>query len=148
MPSYPEDFIRQLTEEHIAFVKRTGLKAEVLEPGRVRLRMPLKGNENHLRNMYAGALFTVAEMPGGVLMLTSFDARRFYPIVKEAGLRFLRPAASDVTVEAQLSEEEIQRIGEEATHHGKSEFVLDLQLKDEEGNVVAESHAIYQLRSR
>ena len=146
--SYPEAFIRQLTEEHIAFVKRTGLKAEVLEPGHVRLRMPLKGNENHIHNMYAGALFTVAELPGGVLMMTSFDARRFYPIVKEAGLRFLRPAASDVTVDARLSEDEIQRIGEEATTHGKADFVLDLQLKDENGDVVAESHAVYQLRSR
>ncbi|WP_152226747.1 YiiD C-terminal domain-containing protein [Pseudomonas sp. SCB32] len=145
---YPEEFIRQLTEEHIAFVKRTGLKAEVLEPGHVRLRMPLKGNENHIHNMYAGALFTVAELPGGILMLTSFDSRRFYPIVKEAGLRFLRPAASDVTVDAWLSEEEIQRIGEEATETGKSDFILDLQLKDAEGTVVAESHAVYQLRSR
>lgn len=145
---YPEDFIRQMTEEHIAFVKRTGLKAEVLEPGHVRLRMPLKGNENHIHNMYAGALFTVAELPGGVLMMTSFDARRFYPIVKEAGLRFLRPAASDITVDAWLSEEEIRRIAEEATENGKSDFVLDLQLKDEEGTVVAESHAVYQLRSR
>ena len=146
--SYPEAFIRQLTEEHIAFVKRTGLKAEVLEPGHVRLRMPLKGNENHIHNMYAGALFTVAELPGGVLMMTSFDARRFYPIVKEAGLRFLRPAASDITVDARLSEDEVQRIGEEATTNGKADFVLDLQLKDENGDVVAESHAVYQLRSR
>lgn len=146
--SYPEAFIRQLTEEHIAFVKRTGLKAEVLEAGHVRLRMPLKGNQNHIHNMYAGALFTVAELPGGVLMMTSFDARRFYPIVKEAGLRFLRPAASDVTVDARLSEDEIQRIGEEATTNGKADFVLDLQLKDENGDVVAESHAVYQLRSR
>jgi acyl-coenzyme A thioesterase PaaI-like protein len=145
---YPEEFIRQLAEEHIAFVKRTGLKAEVLEPGHVRLRMPLKGNENHIHNMYAGALFTVAELPGGVLTMTSFDARHFYPIVKESGLRFLRPAASDVTVDAYLSEAEIQRIGEEATHNGKSEFVLDLQLKDTDGNVVAESHSVYQLRSR
>ncbi|MFV3308618.1 YiiD C-terminal domain-containing protein [Pseudomonas sp. NY15181] len=145
---YPEEFIRQLTEEHIAFVKRTGLKAEVLEPGHVRLRMPLKGNENHIHNMYAGALFTVAELPGGVLMMTSFDARRFYPIVKEAGLRFLRPAASDITVDARLSEDEIRRIGEEATNNGKADFVLDLQLKDEGGTVVAESHAVYQLRSR
>lgn len=145
---YPEEFIRQLAEEHIAFVKRTGLKAEVLEPGHVRLRMPLKGNENHIHNMYAGALFTVAELPGGVLTMTSFDARHFYPIVKESGLRFLRPAASDVTVDAYLSEAEIQRIGEEAIHNGKSEFTLDLQLKDADGNVVAESHSVYQLRSR
>ncbi|MDN6855631.1 YiiD C-terminal domain-containing protein [Pseudomonas sp. CAN2814] len=145
---HPIEFIRQLTEEHIAFVKRTGLKAEVLEPGHVRLRMPLKGNENHVHNMYAGALFTVAELPGGVLTVASFDAHRFYPIVKESGLRFLRPATTDVTVDAYLSEAELQRIGEEATQHGKSEFVLDLQLKDTDGNVVAESHSVYQLRSR
>ncbi|PZR28717.1 MAG: thioesterase, partial [Ectopseudomonas oleovorans] len=37
----PVEIARQLTEEQIAFVKRSGLKAEVLEPGFVRLRMPL-----------------------------------------------------------------------------------------------------------
>jgi len=145
---FPEDYVRQLTEEHIAFVKRTGLKAEVLERGHVRLRMPLKGNENHLGTMYAAALFTLAEIPGGVLRLTCFESHSYYPIVKEAGLRFLRPATSDVLVEARLSDAEIDRIAEEAASKGKSEYVLDLQLKDTQGVVVAESHAVYQLRSR
>ena len=148
MTTYPTEFIRQLTEEHIAFVKRTGLKAEVLERGHVRLRMPLKGNENHLGNMYAGALFTLAELPGGVLVLTSFDSRLFYPIVKEASLRYRRPASGDVVVEARLSEAELSRIGEEATLNGKAEYVLELQLTDEHGEIVAESRAVYQLRSR
>ncbi|MCL6690715.1 DUF4442 domain-containing protein [Pseudomonas sp. R3.Fl] len=145
---FPEEFVRQMTEEHIAFVKRTGLKAEILERGHVRLRMPLKGNENHLGTMYAAALFTLAELPGGVLRLTCFESHNFYPIVKEAGLRFRRPATSDVWVEARLSDAEIARIAEEATLNGKAEYVLDLQLKDEHGEVVAESHAVYQLRSR
>ncbi|GBL56759.1 MULTISPECIES: PaaI family thioesterase [Pseudomonas] len=146
--SFPVEFVRQMTEEHIAFVKRCGLKAEILERGHVRLRMPLHGNENHLGNMYAGALFTLAELPGGVITLTSFDSHRFYPIVKEAGLRFRRPAASDVLVEARLDEAELKRIAEEATLNGKAEYVLELQLKDVHGEVVAESRAVYQLRSR
>lgn len=84
----PNELIRQLTEEQIAFVQRSGLKAEILEPGFVRLCMPLQGNQNHIGSMYAGALFTLAEIPGGALFMTSFDAQRYYPIIKEMNLRF------------------------------------------------------------
>lgn len=145
---FPEDYVRKMTEEHIAFIKRTGLKAEVVERGFVRLCMPLKGNENHLGSMYAAALFTLAELPGGVLRLTCFESLSYYPVVKEANIRFLRPATSDVSVEARLSEAEINRVAEEAANKGKSDYVLDLQLKNSQGEVVAESHAVYQLRSR
>ena len=93
----PVEIARQLTEEQIAFVKRSGLKAEVLEPGFVRLYMPLHGNQNHIGSMYAGALFTLAEIPGGALFLTSFDAQRFYPIIREMNLRFRRPATVSYT---------------------------------------------------
>ena len=112
--SMPTELVRQLTEEQIAFVKRSGLRAEVLEPGHVRLRMPYAGNQNHIGTLYAGALFTLAEMPGGALFLTSFDSRRFYPIVKEMNLRFRRPAKGDITVEARLGGEEIARIQRQA----------------------------------
>jgi thioesterase domain-containing protein len=144
----PAELVRQLTEEQIAFVHRSGLKAEVLEPGHVRLRMPLVGNQNHIGSMYAGALFTLAEIPGGALFLTSFDAQRFYPIVKEMNLRFRRPATGDIRVEASLADEEIQRLQKQATEEGKAEYVLQLQLTDDSGEVVAESRGLYQLRSR
>lgn len=144
----PTELVRRLTEEQIAFVKRSGLKAEVLEPGHVRLCMPLAGNENHIGSMYAGALFTLAEIPGGVLFLTSFDAERFYPIVKQLNLRFVRPASSDIRVEARLDAQSIPRLQAQAEEQGKAEFPLSLQLHDSEGRVVAESEALYQLRRR
>ena len=144
----PIELVRQLTEEQIAFVQRSGLKAEVLEPGRVRLRMPLAGNQNHIGSMYAGALFTLAEIPGGALFLTSFDAQRFYPIVKEMNLRFRRPATGDIWVEASLSEAQIEQLQKQATEHGKAEYVLELQLTDDSGEVVAQSRGLYQLRTR
>ena len=142
----PPEMARLFTEEKIDFVKRSGLKAEVLEPGRVCLRMPLAGNQNHIGSMYAGALFTLAEIPGGALFLTSFDSQRFYPLIKEMNLRFRRPAASDIRIEASLSGEEITRIQDEAERLGKSDYHLDLQLLDTAGEVVAESCALYQLR--
>ena len=122
----PAEIARQFTEDKIAFVKRMNLKAEVLEPGFVRLRVPLAGNENHIGSMYAGALFTLAEIPGGALFLTSFDASQFYPIVKEMNLRFRRPATGDIRVEASLSEAQIEQLQKQATEHGKAEYVLEL----------------------
>ena len=144
--AFPAEIARQFTEDKIAFVKRMNLKAEVLEPGFVRLRVPLAGNENHIGSMYAGALFTLAEIPGGALFLTSFDARKFYPIVKEMNLRFRRPATGDIVVEARLSAEEIERLQGEAQANGTAEYVLELQLTDGSGEVVALSRGIYQLR--
>ena len=142
----PAEMARVFTEEKIDFVRRCGLKAEQLEPGFVRLRMPLAGNQNHIGTLYAGALFTLAEIPGGALFLTSFDVQRFYPLIKEMNLRFRRPASSDISVEAHLSEEEIARIQAEAEQAGKADYRLELQLRDAAGEVVAETSALYQLR--
>lgn len=144
----PIELVRQLTEEQIAFVQRSGLKADVLEVGHVRLRMPLAGNQNHIGSMYAGALFTLAEIPGGALFLTSFDTQRFYPIVKEMNLRFRRPATGDIRVEASLSKAQIEQLQKQATEEGKAEYVLELQLTDDSGEVVAQSRGLYQLRTR
>lgn len=145
--SMPTELVRQLTEEQIAFVKRSGLTAERLEPGHVRLRMPFAGNQNHIGTLYAGALFTLAEMPGGALFLTSFDSRRFYPIVKEMNLRFRRPAKGDITVDARIDQAEIARIQQEAEANGKADYWLELQLLDANGEVVAESRGLYQMRA-
>ncbi|TXH96081.1 MAG: DUF4442 domain-containing protein [Pseudomonas sp.] len=142
----PAEMARVLTEEKIDFVRRCGLRAEQLEPGFVRLRMPLDGNQNHIGTLYAGALFTLAEIPGGALFLTSFDVQRFYPVVKEMHLRFRRPAGSDILVEARLDSAEIDRIQHEAEREGKAEYRLELQLRDTAGQVVAETSALYQLR--
>ena len=95
--------------------------------------MPGAGNENHIGSMYAGALFTLAEIPGGALFLTSFDSARFYPIVKEMTLRFRRPAKGDIRVEARLDAERIRQLETEAGERGKAEYSLELQLTDEQG---------------
>jgi acyl-coenzyme A thioesterase PaaI-like protein len=144
----PIELIRQLTEEQIAFVKRSGLKAEVLGPGLVRLRMPLQGNQNHIGSMYAGALFTLAEIPGGALFMTSFDVQGYYPIIKEMNLRFRRPATGDILVEARLSEEQVAQITAQADADGKADYRLELELKDANGEVVAISQGLYQMRKR
>lgn len=140
------DGAKRLLEQGMTFVKNAGLVVEHLERGEVRCLMPFKGNGNHIGTLYAGALFTLAEIPGGALYLSSFDTARFFPVVKALNLKFLKPAKSDVRVTAMLAAEEIDRIEQLAAETGKADFTLSLELKDAAGVVVAVSEGLYQLR--
>jgi len=139
--------MKHALETTVKFVERAGIKALVLEPRHVKLTAPLKGNENHIGTMYAGALFTVAEVPVGALYLTTFDPAKYYPIVKEMTIQFLRLAKTDVTIELTMSQEEVDRVQAEVDEKGKSDFFLEGEVKDESGEVVAKSRAVYQLRA-
>jgi len=138
--------IKQFVERPFAFVERSGIQALELEPRHIKLKMPLKGNENHFGSMYAGALFTLAEIPGGALYLTTFDVSRYYPVVKEMNIRFRRPAATDITVELSITAERVEVIQQEAAKNGKADYTLETELKDAAGTVVALGKGIYQLR--
>ena len=63
-------------------------------------------------------------------------------------MKFLKPATGTISVEITLSEEKIQALEDEAAQSGKAEFVLEGQLKNASGEVVAVSHGIYQLRKK
>jgi acyl-coenzyme A thioesterase PaaI-like protein len=145
--SLPTEAVKVLIEKKVAFLERMKLQALELAPGHVKLFTPLEGNENHLGGVYAGAIFTLAEIPGGALFYTSFDETKFYPVVKEMTIQFLKPANTDLSIEISLSEEEIGRIAVEAKEKGKSEFILTGEIKDIDGQVVALSRGVYQIRS-
>ncbi len=140
--------IKKISRFVIPFVRRSGVRVLELEPGRVVCEMPLKGNVNHIGTMYAGALFTLAEFPGGPLILGTFGLRRFIPIVTSLDMEFLKAAKSNVRIELELPEIDAQRIEAETLEQGKAEFALEGELKDSAGEVVARSLARYQMRPR
>ena len=130
----------------IPAVQRTGIEILELDVGFVKMSMPFEPNVNHVGMMYAGSLFTLAELPGGAIYATGFDTKRFYPIVKDMHLRFRRPARTDVTVEVRMSREEIDEIQARAEADGKADYSWECELKDADGVVVATSTNVYQLR--
>lgn len=131
----------------IPFSTRNHFRVLACAPGYVKAEIALKPNINHFNAMYAGALFTVAELPGGILTLVNMDDRLF-PILTDFTMQFKKPAKSDVTVEFRLSAAELKRIEKEAFETGKSEFSLTGELKDKEGNIVATSRGDYQVRPK
>ncbi|MBW1709363.1 MAG: PaaI family thioesterase [Deltaproteobacteria bacterium] len=141
------DTLKKFSEKKVAFIERMGLGVVESKPRYVKLKAPLEGNENHIGIMYAGALFTLAEVPGGALFATSFDTSKYYPIVKELSIRFRRPATTDVTIEMEMTTEEIERIQAQADENGKADYILEGEIKDASGEVVALSKGIYQIRA-
>lgn len=120
---------------------------EVLEsaPGRAAARIPSAPNVNHFGVAYAGSLFSVAEMLGGIIG-GYFDVPGAVPLVKRLEIDFTRPAMTAATARTTLSDEEIARVQAEATANGKSNFELLTEVTDEDGTVVARTHGFYQLR--
>lgn len=129
----------------IPAIGRLGVRVVGLRPGSVDLVVPIEGNGNHFGTMYAGALFSLVEMPGGFLPLSVLGAD-YTPIVTRVDIRFLAAARTDVHLSATIEPQELQRLATEATEHGKAEFTLDLTGTDDNGRTVVECTAYYQLR--
>ncbi len=139
--------MKKSIEGTIPFVERSKIEVVELDVGYVKMRMPFEPNVNHVGMMYAGALFTLAEMPGGAIFVTTFDAKKFFPIVKSLDIKYVKPAMTDITVEVRLSEEEASEVAARAEADGKADYEWQCELKDANGDVVAVTTNHYQMRS-
>ncbi len=141
------DDIRRLVETAIPFVSRSGLQVLEMRPGYVKLRMPFDGNQNHVGTMYAGALFTLGEIPGGALCYCTFDPRKYFPLAKEITIRYRKPVTTDAVIEVSLSEAEVARIQRDLDTNGKADFLVEADIVDVSGEPAASIHGLYQIRS-
>lgn len=128
-------------------IKRTGIQVLELWDRHVKLCMPLEGNGNHVGIMYAGSLFTLGEITGGIIPYIAWDMTDLVPIVKEVNIRFVAPAMSDVFMISEISEEEAAAIHQTAVKNGKADFTLELELKDTGDNIVAYVNGTWQIRT-
>jgi thioesterase domain-containing protein len=130
----------------IPVAAKMGLEFVDARPGHVSAAVPFEGNGNHFGVVYAGVIFTVAEVLGGAIHLTTFDASTHYPLVRNVQIDFLAPGRSRLTATATLAEDEVARIKAAAVPGAKVAFVLEAEVVDEDGTVVARTRGDYQLR--
>ncbi|SED11139.1 thioesterase domain-containing protein, putative [Nocardioides exalbidus] len=134
----------------VPILEAMGIRVVEVRPGFASADLPPEPNTNHFGVTYAGSLFSVAEMLGGLLAMASFDLggelAGFVPLVKESTIRFRRPALGVVRAEASLPDDEVARVRESALTTGKGEFALEATLTDAGGEVVASTVGTYQVR--
>ena len=130
----------------VPILEAMGIRVVEARSGHAVAELPPEPNVNHFGVTYAGSLFSVAEMLGGVLSLVSFDLDGMVPVVKASSIRFRRPAMGVIRAEVSLSEDEIARVQSDAQATGKGEFELEAVLTDSTGEVVATTVGTYQIR--
>ncbi len=118
---------------------------EILESNdnRLHIRMPKEGNTNHLGGVYAGAIFTFAEFPFGMMYVAKIGLSEMVPVVGEMTIRYLAPANGDLFVDIQVSDEEWDQIVEGTREKGKLKLERSIEVKDADGNVNSIIKATY-----
>lgn len=133
-------------EQLIPRAHQMGVRFVEMRPGFVRAEVPFEGNGNHFGVIYAGVIFTVAEVLGGAMHFATFDVATHYPLVRNLSIDFVAPGTSKLTATAELSKDEIARIRAAATPDAKVPFVLEAEVTGEDGTVVARTRGDYQIR--
>lgn len=134
-------------ESTIPIAHKMGVKVVEARPGFAATSVPAEGNGNHFGVIYAGVLFTVAEVLGGIIPLITFDRSKYFPLVKNLDIQFVAMAKSDVRAEATLDDQTIARVEAEAAERGKADFTLEAVVTDADGQTVATTRGLYQLRA-
>lgn len=124
-------------------LKHMGLKVLEQAPNFLKVAMPKEGNGNHLGGVYAGAIFSLAEFPFGMMCISKFGMSELVPVIGEVTIRYLAPANSDLTVELTIPDEEWESIERETKAHGKFKIVKEIEVKDDQGRVNAVVKATY-----
>src|SRR3989304_1797164 len=128
------DQVKSLVENGIPFVKKTGVKLDHAERGKVKLSLKYDPtNMNPIGIYHAGATFTLAETAGAALCLTVFDMGKVSFIGKEINIKFKKPGKGDVFCEMAISDQEVDDIMKEVTEKGRLDKSFPVQIKDKDG---------------
>lgn len=133
-------------EKAIKIIEKMGIRILDFQKYSVKIILPKEQNVNHIGTVYAGSLFSLADYAGGVLFFATFDLKKYYPILKEVTITFKKPGTTDITCEASMSPAQAEQIKSITDETGKADWVLDLELKDEKGDVCSIVHGIFQMR--
>jgi acyl-coenzyme A thioesterase PaaI-like protein len=107
----------------------------------------LRRNANYVGTHFGGSLYAMAD-PFFMLMLIHNLGPGYIVWDKAATIRFRRPGRGTVRAEFRLSAEQLEGIRSKLAAQEKHEPVFTAEIKDEEGNVVAEVEKLLYVRKK
>ncbi len=133
----------------IPFVGRTGMDIIELSPGKVKSIMPAAGNQNHVQIMYAGALFTLAEISGAALIGSVLDLAQIRVVVSGMKIDYHKAfkkgedAYVQMSAPADLKDKIMKGL---ADGGGKTAYDLEIPISSADGEVRATSVFTYHFK--
>ncbi len=131
----------------VPFVERTDMRYEAKERGYASAVMPLGPNANHVDVMYMGAFTVLAEGTAATPGVSIIDPAVHFPIITSIAVDFHRMAASDVTAQFRLSEEQIADIQADLKRKGSAGYLAEVPMLDDQGTLVATGKVAVKLLS-
>lgn len=126
--------------ESIPLLEAMDVRVVELGSGHAAVEAPLEANRNHVGMMYAGALFSLAEVLGGLIPAATWDCDGYVPIVAGMEISFVRPATSTIRASARLSPSEVVRVAAELGERAdRVWFSVDAEVLGEAGAVASTS---------
>ena len=117
-----------------------------LERGTASIEAPPEPNVNHVGMMYAGSLFTLGEILGGVIPPVTWDMPAHVPVVAGVDIAFRRPAFGRIRATASVAAADLERVQQELdAKEPKVRFTMEASLTDTSGVVVATTTGRYVL---
>lgn len=131
----------------LPFAATCGLRVVQADRGLVELRLPLDERVlSQVGTVQAGAIFALAEIAAGVILAVNFGVETTWLVNREASIRYLRPARTDLVARATLSDEERERIRAQFEETGAVDCRQASEVFDATGRHIAEFDAIFALR--
>jgi hypothetical protein len=104
-------------------------------------------NANYVGTHYGGSLYSMAD-PFYMVMLIENLGRGYIVWDKAATIRFRKPGKGTMRAEFRLTQEQIDSLCAQADAQGKIEPTFSVEIRDEEGEVVAEVEKLHHVRRK
>lgn len=104
-------------------------------------------NRNYVGTHFGGSLYSMTD-PFFMLMLIENLGPEYIVWDKAASIRFRKPGRGTVRAEFRLTDAELAAVRRDADANGKLEPTFTVQIKDEQGEVVAEVEKLLYVRKR
>jgi uncharacterized protein (TIGR00369 family) len=138
--------VKNLVEQLIPYVKKTGVLVDELSPTKVRLSLPFEpSNLNPMGILHAGATFTLAETTAAALCVMALGQHAMF-LGKRVDIAFKRPGKGDVSATAQLTPLDAQRILDGVKRDGKIDAPITVDVVDGAGEPVATATVTMSVR--
>jgi thioesterase domain-containing protein len=132
----------------IPFAERSKIELlEFGEHGMVKLKIPFKGNENHVGTMYAGSLWSLAEFSGLPFILSALGGvevlEKFLPVVAQFDIKFYKPVKCDIYVTLTKTLDEVENMENSLLMKGKAKCILEGVLVSADGTEYGRTTGVY-----
>ena len=124
-----------------------GLEVQSIQGGVYRCFVPHReSNLNHIDTIHAGIQWSVSEVLGGMVMISTLKGHPFFAVVKRVVIDFTRPARSGITAEALFDSVAAEKLKTDFESEGEASFSLRVSVRDENGTEVASATGDYLAR--